>query len=352
MPTVPLKHSVQDLESFLHRFYFNVLYRSFKLESKDFVEAVKKSLRDKCARSHNLSLEHISKVRHKEADRCSYTYKFSVLHSAVVIHHFLELLKWDESLIERVVSSKRLEICCVGGRSIPEAVGIYKIISDILENHKKERSSPLALKITVVSLFKGWSTNAWKVLKLLKKDSELHNPKKVKLTTCVVQGDLTKFDSKHVISAIQKADFISIMKFISELILPTKTRSANDTIVRSMIKEIFRNMKDEAYLFFLDDSEDGYYDMAEEGARWYSNCKLKQARLHEVYTLNIDSLRHETEYLYHTFENLCKTHTIVSSGTWKKVKLTGNALSCAKRPLSKIPTSSTSKIEDILKKQD
>ncbi|XP_035218691.1 uncharacterized protein LOC118191926 isoform X2 [Stegodyphus dumicola] len=353
MSTVLLKHPVQEVESFLHRFYFNVLYRSFKLESTDFVEVVKKSLRGKCDRSHNLNLDYISRVHYKEADhRCAYMYEFSVLHSAVVIHHFLQLLKYEENLIERLVSSESFEICCLGGRSIPEAVGICKIVSDILEKHEEQRSSPLVLKIRVVNLCKGWSTDIWKLQKLLRKDPDLCNPKKIKLTFQFLEGDLTKFHSERIINAIRKSDLITIVKFISELILPTKAESPNKTLVRSVIKEIFRNMKEESYLFFLDNSEGGYSDIVEKGAQLYSNFKLKQALLREVYTLDIDSLRHETEYLYHTFEKLCKTHIIVSSGTWKKVKLTRDTPSCAKLPQSKIRPSSNSNIEDILKKQD
>lgn len=148
------------------------------------------------------------------AYRCAYLYKYAFLHTGIVNKYFRKMVGKKE--VKKILyRNKKIKICCLGGGSGTEVVGIFKALALFPTFHKQ------VSKVSVLDVCQGWKDTFHSIMSNLigGKDEQLPDTflSGREFKKKFIQVDLQTTLPKNVRKVISKADIICMTRFHSEL---------------------------------------------------------------------------------------------------------------------------------------
>ncbi|GFQ80145.1 uncharacterized protein TNCT_372881 [Trichonephila clavata] len=140
--------------------------------------------------------------------RVAYVYKCSAFLSSAVAFHFENSLKMVSGCLQRLLKKKSLKICSLGGGPASDIVAIVTILESLAE----KEGILLDIRVTVIDFDMRWKNTCYTVL------SCLEQFKKATWKINFIKEDLTNTKSytSKTTAAIQEADIVSMVMFLSE----------------------------------------------------------------------------------------------------------------------------------------
>lgn len=189
--------------------------------------------------------------------RFAYIYLYAVCHTSAVWEQmnfleenrfgtFREIMKFQESL----------RLCCLGGGPGCELIGILCGLENSVSSSIWR--GPSTIDCTVLDMCFGWNLSLNHALVTFL-ESDLCKNYSSRISFNFVQSNLCSDLNPLAICAIKNADLITMVKFFSVVSFYFK----NDSCYLQMI---FKFMKSGSFLFFLDNSAGGFYEMVSEEA--------------------------------------------------------------------------------------
>ncbi|XP_015903549.1 uncharacterized protein [Parasteatoda tepidariorum] len=305
-----------EIQTDFYNFYNALapLVFNFDLENKEFLNQVKST----SFLTFNENEEKIVKSDIKfddEAIRCAYLLKYSVINSFSTYEHFLNVYNCDSNLFNQLKKMNTLRICCFGGGAGTELLAVTKVISDFLRsNSNEENKYSIKLYFTVIDVCNEWERWIFLLVKKLKKFYK----DIVDVRMRFVQADVTKKWTEDVLKAVQKADILTMVKFLSALNLNEVDYEKKEDV--RLLKNVANRMKLNSWIFFLDFAGGGFYKTIKDEMKKYQYFQQCQSFLHQKHSVNKNNLKHSRRPFY-TFMYLImsrKSSTQISSGTWQK----------------------------------
>ncbi|XP_023227068.1 uncharacterized protein LOC111627686 [Centruroides sculpturatus] len=184
--------------------------------------------------------------------RFAYIYLYALCHTATVMKH-LKILKEErfENFREMLkLGESSLNVCNLGGGPGCEVVGILSRIG--------ESEVPGRVKCAILDMCLGWKKSLVYVMNAFVK-SDLGKYYQSRLKCKFLEADLCNNLSSSAATTIEGADLVTMVKFISVVSYYYQDNSY-------YLQRIFQLMKPGSYLFFLDNSTGGFFEMVSEVA--------------------------------------------------------------------------------------
>ncbi|KAF8773518.1 hypothetical protein HNY73_016175 [Argiope bruennichi] len=162
-----------------------------------------------------------------------YVYKNATLLSSAIAFHFWNVYKQNPNVLEKLIKKKIVKICSIGGSSAPDIVAVITVLKSIALKNNIE----LDFRVTVIDFNKDWKNTCITVLRCLEEFCE--GTWKINF----IRSNLANTNAwtPETLKAIQEADIITMVKFISKY-------DNKKNIVEMICDEI----KSEAIFFVLD----------------------------------------------------------------------------------------------------
>lgn len=146
--------------------------------------------------------------------RCSYIFHFAACFSSIFAHYFSKILHCLPWLIEKILLSDEISICCLGGGPATEFVAIAKVLEDMLWKYCPRGHRPLKLKATVIDINPGWRVTVNTINESL---IHLVDTSLIDYQMSFVQTDLTRPLSDEVRNILSSSDVVTMSKFMTTI---------------------------------------------------------------------------------------------------------------------------------------
>ncbi|GFT47733.1 uncharacterized protein NPIL_626951 [Nephila pilipes] len=181
----------------------------------------------------------------KPQNRCAYLYKYASVHTRLVHKYFKEMLNIEPVKIT-LDYRKELKICCLGGGSGTDIVGICKALAEFSSFRQK------VTQVTVLDICGGWRNSFTRVMSRLKHGKVTHVPGKFldskNFKANLIAVNLLETLPTNVVKIISNADIVCMVKFVSAIM-------GKDEAVTAL-KVIGDTIKLGASILFIDNFSD------------------------------------------------------------------------------------------------
>ncbi|XP_054716553.1 uncharacterized protein LOC129226001 [Uloborus diversus] len=245
----------------------------------------------------------------EEACMCAYMHQYCVYNSSIVMSLFTNMLDEKADIKKDLLSKNEIRICCLGGGSATEAVGIGLAI----EHELRDEDNKVVFCVSVIDECPSWRRVVRNVEKAANKMKG-----KVNWKFQFIEKDILEPLCSEAVSRIRKADCITMVNFSSSVF---SKRTVKKHVIREKFEEILKLAKSEAMIFYLDNSDDHYDKELECITHKFSNL-LKVYRQQECF--GRQTFCKDTKNLKKSFydeslkEHYLKDFSSVAAAVWIK----------------------------------
>lgn len=249
-------------------------------------------------------------------NRIIYLYWYSPCYTSAVASHFCRLVNGIPWILKDSLDRRLVNICCLGGGPGTEVVALSKVLASTQDRFEQISGKPLRLRVTIVDKTVEWKETACKVLQTLVNSAEIFDQKKMVVRLRFLKADMTEPLTENVRNAVEEADVITMVAFLSSL---GKEFAKN---IPKLTQAITESMKSDAMLFYLDTGKSqqcrNLYKSIE--AVRSIECVYGPIEL-EPFTLSLQSVSRNVELFGKTFHGYtCLTSAIINTCAWVKTK--------------------------------
>ncbi|XP_035229683.1 uncharacterized protein LOC118201651 [Stegodyphus dumicola] len=314
---MPPSQLLKTFDKDLQEFYYAVINRELDVTSSGNGLKMKRALREiVTAYIKETTKNGASKICFdSSAKRCAYVMKHSPCFTAAVARHLLNLLISNPHTLQKCVLQQRLNVCCIGGGPASDVVAVSKVVTSVYHCLSRNRKK-LNFTVTVIDLSEGWETTGKNVMKTLECNPRFFNSEEMSLNFKFLKADLTQPLNSNVKDVLMNADVLTMVYFLSAV----NGSSARDKSPK-MLEEIFKLMKNGAFLLYLDSAAFGHYEGISAVAKNLGNLNVIYGpHLKCLHTLSLSSVKKHLElYAKHVNAFCGLTYCFLSTCAWVKV---------------------------------
>lgn len=240
--------------------------------------------------------------------RIAYLYRNSTCLSSATALHFGDVVQQNLSIVRQMLRKNNiLRICSLGGGSPSDVVALVKILEQNLGNVMSGD-----IHVTIVDMDENWITTCFTVLQCMER---FRNAEwKIRF----VHADVTELNDE-VKNSIQRADIVSIVKFVSECKGGAKKKRLE--FRKNLFQKVHDLVKTGSLLFLLDCPHNGLSDICGGQSGILSDSQLLYDVTHHSHKTDRIALQKHVKQYEKLFRSAARYNTLeVFCRAWLKAE--------------------------------